>query len=296
LPLHRDDGIPLVDYVENERLLRKEGYPREPWIGVFHHPPHMPAWYQPDRHLEAIFRTPAWQRSQPYLRLAIALSQYLADWLQNRLGVPAVCVKHPTEASVSQFSEERYSSNANKCVLQVGWFLRNTEAIYQLQTPPGLRKARLDLPWPWVRRQRAIVHEHESRNGRAKHGHVWTIDHVSNEEYDRLLCRNVVFLELYDVSACNAILECIVRNTPVIVNRHPALAEYLGADYPLFYDSFGETRGLFTTEQILAGHAFLAGLDKRPLDGICFQRRIASAVGLPLNSPTSPRWADSHSR
>lgn len=61
------------------------------------------------------------------------------------------------------------------------------------------------------------------------------IDFLHNDEYDDLLSRNIVFLNLVDVSACNTVVECIVRNTPLVVNKHPALIEVLGPDYPGFY-------------------------------------------------------------
>ena len=47
---------------------------------------------------------------------------------------------------------------------------------------------------------------------------------------------SIFFLYLYDTSANNAILECI-NSTPFISNRHPAIEEYVGSDYPLFMES-----------------------------------------------------------
>ena len=67
---------------------------------------------------------------------------------------------------------------------------------------------------------------------------VKIINKVDNNEYDKLLTSSIVFLDLVDCSASNTIIECIVRRVPVLVNRLPALEEYLGTDYPLFYDNF----------------------------------------------------------
>lgn len=61
------------------------------------------------------------------------------------------------------------------------------------------------------------------------------INYTNNEEYDKLLSENIVFINLVDASAVNTIIECIVRNTPIIVNKHPAVVELLGEDYPLYY-------------------------------------------------------------
>lgn len=60
------------------------------------------------------------------------------------------------------------------------------------------------------------------------------IETLSNEEYDDLLTKNIVFIKLVDASAVNTIIECIIRNTPIIVNPHPAVIELLGVDYPLY--------------------------------------------------------------
>jgi uncharacterized protein YdbL (DUF1318 family) len=69
----------------------------------------------------------------------------------------------------------------------------------------------------------------------AKRDSVEEIARLRNSDYDALLSQNAVFLELVDASAVNTVMECIVRNTPIFVNRLPALEEVLGTDYPGFY-------------------------------------------------------------
>lgn len=66
---------------------------------------------------------------------------------------------------------------------------------------------------------------------------VEIIDTLSNESYDQLLSENIVFLNLIDASAVNTVLECLMRNTPLICNRLPAVEEVLGKHYPGFYQS-----------------------------------------------------------
>ena len=60
---------------------------------------------------------------------------------------------------------------------------------------------------------------------------------VDNKTYDELLTNNVVFLNLVDGSAINTLIECTVRNTPIFINKHPAVVELLGKDYPLYYEN-----------------------------------------------------------
>lgn len=115
-----------------------------------------------------------------------------------------------------------------------------------------------------------------ARNGtRREYGSVERIPRLSDAEYDHLLSRNIVFLEPLDASANNAVVECIVRNTPIVVNRHPAVEEYLGRDYPLFYERFHQAGELLTDEHILAAHRFLLSMDKARFQGKYFARELA---------------------
>lgn len=61
------------------------------------------------------------------------------------------------------------------------------------------------------------------------------VNYLENNLYDKLLSENVIFIHLVDASAVNTIIECIVRNTPIIINKHPAVIEILGESYPLYY-------------------------------------------------------------
>jgi hypothetical protein len=92
---------------------------------------------------------------------------------------------------------------------------------------------------------------------------VTSITRLDNDDYDKLLASHVVFLKLEDASAVNTIIECIIRNTPVIVNRLPATVEYLGSNYPLFYDHVHEV-SKFTTKDIQAAYKYLSKMNKTP--------------------------------
>ena len=89
------------------------------------------------------------------------------------------------------------------------------------------------------------------------------MEYVDNDLYDKLLTKNIVFLNLVDGSAVNTLLECLVRNTPMVVNRHPAVVEILGEDYPLFYDDISCISALLRLPNIIfESHSYLKKLDK----------------------------------
>ena len=65
---------------------------------------------------------------------------------------------------------------------------------------------------------------------------VETVNKLSSIEYDKYLSENIVFINLIDASAVNTLIECIVRNTPIIINKIEPVVELLGEGYPLYYD------------------------------------------------------------
>lgn len=89
------------------------------------------------------------------------------------------------------------------------------------------------------------------------------LERLTNEEYDRLLAENVSFLRLVDCSECNTIIETIARSGVIICNRHPAAEEYLGADYPGFYDTLSEAAHMAASlDTIRACHQHTSTMDK----------------------------------
>lgn len=98
---------------------------------------------------------------------------------------------------------------------------------------------------------------------------VTLIYQVDNKTFDTLLSENIVFLKLVDAAAVNTVLECIVRNTPIIVNKLDAIVDILGENYPLYYSTLEEVES-FTMQDIISGHLYLSKLNKYQLTMRCF--------------------------
>jgi hypothetical protein len=88
------------------------------------------------------------------------------------------------------------------------------------------------------------------------------IEKLSNESYDDILSQNIVLFDFYDISASNLLVECIVRNTPIVVRHHPAVVEYLGSGYPLYFDDLSEVDDLITEQNIKKSFEYLINVDK----------------------------------
>ncbi len=89
---------------------------------------------------------------------------------------------------------------------------------------------------------------------------VTVLPTMDNTEYDELLSKNIVFLKLKDAGAVNTIIECIVRNTPVVVNRLASVEEILGTDYPLYFEDIEGTP--LSLELVESAYTYLYNMDK----------------------------------
>lgn len=84
---------------------------------------------------------------------------------------------------------------------------------------------------------------------------------VTDNEFDKLFTENIIFLDLVDASAVNTLIEAVVRKTPLVVNKIPAVVEVLGEDYPLYYHSVEEIGDLLTLDNISNAHEYMKTLN-----------------------------------
>ncbi len=152
----------------------------------------------------------------------------------------------------------------------VGHWLRNFQAMYDIKAE-GYQKCIL-------RCGSGLNYDRLLANLKTNDS-VIHLPRKADKEYDDLLARNVVFLPLFDSCANNALIECIVRNTPVLINRLPAVEEYLGTDYPLYFSDLTEASALLENQAaILRSTDYLANLDKRKLQREYFFDSFCSSV------------------
>jgi len=87
---------------------------------------------------------------------------------------------------------------------------------------------------------------------------VIEIPFQSDENYDMLLDKNVVFLNLVDAAAVNTVLECIIRRTPIIINKIPGTVALLGENYPSYYTNVQQIPNLLSKENIIQTTQYLS--------------------------------------
>ena len=252
--LHSDNAPVLcIDFVEavfSWEEGEKSAPILRPWIGFWHNPAGVAPGSYPSfwKHSpQAVIRSGKFQASLPYCRGIFTLCTELAKQLKVLLPRNIVIehVFHPTEQdeSIPRFTMDKYHDNDHPVILVLGYWLRVLHAPYAIKT----KKPKY---WYYGNNYAKQVFGDECERVGTNHYHegvVWH-KHVSNAEYDDLLSKNVVFIQLYDSSANNTVVECIVRQTPLIINRLPALEEYLGSDYPGFYESLDEAETMLNDD------------------------------------------------
>ena len=272
---------------------------RKPWVGVFHHTSNED---YSDNNLVEVFSRSNFIQSLSCCKGLIVLSENNKDWIEEKLRhlfvkVPVLVLTHPTEfvSNDLQFDYHLFKMNPAKKVVQIGAWLRDSYSIYDLDVPDGYYKFALkgkDMNNYFVsetdidnietcikgvgcdRKERisgCVVPNKDSNkyivglidNIRNNHKSVTVLEDISNGQYDELLKTSIVFIKLVDASAVNTILECIVRNTPILVNRLATTEEYLGSGYPLFYDNLDHANDLISNRKnIKRAHKYLRNMDK----------------------------------
>lgn len=279
-PLHNPQGA-LFDGFLEMNFMWKEYKPnqikppyRQPWIGVLHNPPIIPHWFFYPKTVKPVLEQPEFKDSLEYCAGIFCLSQYLADWVQTQVDKPVSSLIYPTEIPDATFDFERFQANGQKKIIQLGWFLRKLNAIYQLpiakSNPLGYEKIKLNPNFfndNNERINRFCEAEKQAENLVFKPeflANTLDVNHVSNKEYDSLLSENIGFLCLHDASANTAVVECIARATPLLVNPRPAVVEYLGVDYPLYFNNLDEAaQKVMDLGRVKATHEYLKECDTR---------------------------------
>lgn len=196
--------------------------------------PHI-AWFHqvlngPERCLINLVKSPFWKNNTRYLLYAITVSKYQEVFLRKH-GIHNIStIYHPTPLNVLKWEWDKF--NETKAVYHIGFHCRNIDFFKDLA-----EKIEGDFSFNYLVPKDSIENV-------AMPSYIRIIPRVRPEKYEDILKSSVVFMNLTDATANNAVLECIARGTPVLVNPIGGIKEYLGKDYPLYYNSLDEAVSL----------------------------------------------------
>ena len=234
---------------------------RKKWIGFIHHTDNE----QYTKHnIVELFNKKYFLESLECCKGLIVLSKYLKNKLMNILikkgyyHIPVYVLYHPTEFVNSTFDIIEFEKKKEKIVIQIGAWYRKIDAIFRLQLGDNklnFKKCALNGPAMSGYYNKVssnsmanISRDCISRDDADREEYINDIElrsveilnEVSANDFDKLLVTSIIFIYLIDGSAANTIIEAIVRNTPILINKIEPVVEYLGSGYPFYYDSMEE--------------------------------------------------------
>jgi hypothetical protein len=143
-------------------------------------------------------------------------------------------------------------------IIHIGWRLRNFKTFIDFVTPEDFSKTILiknDFEKEW----KSLSVNFNLQN-------IPILKELNNKDYEEIFTNSCVFIDLEDSCASNTVLECIKFNTPIIVNKHPSIVEYLGEKYPLYFRDANDLKHLCDSNtffnKIIKANEYLVTMDK----------------------------------
>jgi hypothetical protein len=266
---------------------------QRPWAGFIHHTCFSDGI---PNNAAALLSLPVFLASLPQCRALCVLSRALQHDLQGRLqalgiGVPVLTCYHPMPAVPLSKRFSPAAFGAAPSIVQVGAWYRDLEAIYRLRArlTPQIKCQALCGPLMQglynellgelqadedpgtvsrpISRPISTAEHLDPQRASEIISEVELLQALSNDRYDQLLRSHILFIYLRDASAVNTVLEAIRYHTPILVNPLPAVVEYLGEAYPLYFRDLDEAAAKASNFDLVSeAHFYLANLDASFLD------------------------------
>lgn len=243
-------------------IINQKGYLDRPWVGIFHTnrlPPTEKIWNSL-MSLIQIKMHPNIVSVMQNCRGIFALSKSHRDEINETLkeiemehntifNIPIDVIYFPNADPSTKrlFDKNRFKKNPR--IVQIGQQYRRLTSIFRVRVPDSFHKIILEYPHPHYN---MIMDQEISANplSQTDRRSVQTLPFLDHDAYDDLLSTSVIFLDLISASSNNTVTECMLNETPLVVNRVPSVEEYLGSEYPLFYDALNDVYNLLSDPSI----------------------------------------------
>lgn len=259
----------LIDCVESYFLWNNRVM-TEPWVGMVHYTPDLPPTFPQFETLQGVLAATSFRKSLLWCKGLIVFSKRNSDYLRRQLPeIHVVSVKHPfgitgrpNEFDISRFEKRRSSWK----VAMLGQQYRRLSTLILIK----VKYSKVWLPGGNHLTKSSFA-ERYMRDAHAPKMYDLTAFDIkytdSFEEYDDFVLNNIIILDVFDAAANNAVLEAIAMANPIFVRRHEAIEEYLGPNYPLFFDALEEAEAIINSDRdllvyMMAAHTYLKELPR----------------------------------
>jgi hypothetical protein len=235
-------------------------YSRSEWVGIFHLTPLSTKKYFSFCNINKFKNNPIFHYNLQFCRGVFTLSKYLAKiwrdiFAELKLDIPVDTVYHPVGFD-GEFDPAIIDTI--KTVVMVGSQLRRPSTLFQLDLP-GYQKVWLsgrEKPYAMGLLDEECVEFGVTLTEEQKASVELLL--LNNHDYDTLINNSFLIVHQVNASANNAIIEAISRNIPIFCNRLEAAEEYLGKNYPLYFDDVADLGSLLQNKtRIHEAHEYL---------------------------------------
>jgi len=244
---------------KNNRISRK-------WVGIVHITPYTPK-YLNNLNINELFHNINFNDAMKYCVKLITLSNYLKIYIKNNINnnIKINKINHPIKKVTKFFSIDEYLNNDNKYIIHIGQRLRIFKTFFNLKFTTHnklLISNNIDNLLNNLNKEMKIrLKSYEELSSYLSNYNI-IYKNLNNNDYDDLIIKNIIFIHLYDSSANNILIEAIIHKTPIIINKNPAIIEYLGIDYPLYYSDISELNDDFiNNNKIIYAYNYLDKYD-----------------------------------
>jgi len=241
---------------------------QETWYGIIHNPcewEKYSPWYDNNT---SLFELKQFLDSLKFCKLLFVMSKTQIVPIKSLLKkngykINVINLYHPIDKLNFSFDFEKYKNSSNKTIYSIGNWLRKQYSIFKLQCHNKFSKAII----PFTKRTQDELSFYTNRDNtrvtEEENNSVLKIEKLDDFNYHKIFENNIVFLDVYLTTVNNTFLECLISNTPILLNRHQEYIELIGETYPLFYDSLDDINNfIFDDENILNTHNYLKNVDK----------------------------------
>ena len=254
------------------------------WAGILHCTPKAPP-YLDIINIKKLFLKKKFIDSLKDCIFILTLSTYVLNFLKkefikNNLDIEVYMIKHPViDQEVIYFSIEKYIKNENKYLIQIGQQLRKMTSIFKVNINEKYKKLWL-LGTKNYRKCKYLLNEEIKylKIDKINMNDIFLYYTEIFSEYDELLSKNIVFVDLFDAAANNTVIECIIRNTPIIINKIEGVIEYLGENYPLYFKNLSEVNDLLSTHKLINAYNYLKNMNKQDLTIKYFTSKLINYI------------------
>lgn len=197
------------------------------------------------------------------------------EWIYNHYPnyrKKIISVHHPININDNDVVFNFNTFKMNKKIFHIGWWLRNFKTFIDFSFPSDYSKnilVKKDFENQWLN----INVNFDLKN-------IQIIYEINNNEYEKVFQNCCIFLDLEDAVANNVILECIKFCTPILVKKNESSMEYLGINYPFYFNSLDDLKKMeaFTSEEwlqkMLYAHEYLLNMNKTHLFLETFNKKV----------------------